>query len=288
MGKKKSKVGKQRQAKAIHHGKRNNSSASKASTIGATLGGVTVSKGISSKFQQHSKSGNSTIILDINNNNKTKQRHMKSAHSNANSRASSSKSQKVFLSPSGSTAHSKASSQSSAKVFNEQEEFGRQMASMLERHAAAKNSGTTKKKSVLLKEGAVTNVISKLQPASFSIDKSTTDMMQEAVQQMQSLTGVGHQTAESLKTPVRNNQSWAVINKDAAVLNNNNPFAALEQDSDDEAGQQELQKWGMPIQLAPPSFSLLPRTTPTPAPTPLREFGNAVSVSSIDDIDPDL
>jgi hypothetical protein len=163
------------------------------------------------------------------------------------------------------------------------------------------------KKSELLKEGGVVStLIQSFQPASFSVEKSTPDLLQETVNQMQGMTGVGQAppSLDSLPTPIRSNQSWAAV-REAPMCSN--PFAALaleEGDTDNESTDAVAREISPPtIQLAPASFILLPRTTPTPATTPLREgrrsSGSVIpALSSVsfmpgadgddDDVDPDL
>lgn len=264
MGKRKSKIGKQKQAKARSHGKRGNSST-------GSLGGVSVTKGLGSKFQQQAKAGISTALL-------LEGRKNLGPKKSLNNGPKAVRPKKVFMSSQTLRATTKE------KTCDENEDFQRQMASLQERQAASRNAGIKKKKSELLKEGAVAAVINSLQPASFSMQKTTTDLLHETVHQMESMTGVGQQTAESLKTPIRTNQSWAVPNKKGSI--STNPFAALDDgDSDDERTES---LWGVPsLQLAPASFTLLPRTTPTPATTPRREDNNS-SQYQHDEIDPDL
>ena len=136
----------------------------------------------------------------------------------------------------------------------------------------------------------------------------TADLLQETVTQMQGMTGVGQAAAslDSLPTPIRSNQSWATVRGER--MSSNNPYAALtfeEGDSENESTDIPSREISPPpIQLAPASFILLPRTTPTPATTPLREArrssGSEIPALSgvsfmtksdehgIDDVDPDL
>eukprot|EP00934_Nitzschia_sp_Nitz4_P003394 Nitzschia sp. Nitz4//scaffold12_size214221//105393//106187//NITZ4_001503-RA/size214221-processed-gene-0.119-mRNA-1//1//CDS//3329535029//3384//frame0 len=264
MGKKKSKVAKQKQNKA--KGSNKNSS--------ALATGVLLTKGRSNK---RANAGVSAMILDAGNSSSRTTKHKLKGSSSAKGSSWSGPPTTANV------------PQTTPSPSNEQAEFARQLASMQERHAASKNSGVQKKKSVLLQEGAVTNLVENFSPASFAVEKTTTDLLMDTVRQMKSMTGVGHQTADSLKTPIRTNQTWAVPKKATSLPSN--PFAALdEEDSDNEgapSGNKDLQ-WNVPtLQLAPASFSLLPRTTPTPAPTPRREISPLQDMGN-DDIDPDL
>jgi hypothetical protein len=209
---------------------------------------------------------------------------------------------KVFLS------HSPLLGESANKKNDdEKQDFQRQMASLQERAAASRHGPQRQKKSELLKEGGVVStLIQSFQPASFSVEKSTPDLLQETVNQMQGMTGVGQAppSLDSLPTPIRSNQSWAAV-REAPMCSN--PFAALaleEGDTDNESTDAVAREISPPtIQLAPASFILLPRTTPTPATTPLREgrrsSGSVIpALSSVsfmpgadgddDDVDPDL
>jgi len=198
------------------------------------------------------------------------------------------KNNKVFLSHSpisggGTPPHT------SRKGNEEQEDFRRQMASLQERQMAVRQRPQRQKKSELLKEGGtVSKMIGSFQPASFSVEKSTADLLQETVVQMQEMTGMGQAapSMDSLPTPIRSNQSWAAVR---VQPKSTNPFAALDLDENEWdsmgdtaagtatgtttiGGISSSSSSSTPtIQLAPASFILLPRTTPTPATTPLRE-----------------
>lgn len=190
---------------------------------------------------------------------------------------------KVFLS------HSPVSTRGAKNINDEQEDFRKQMASLQERQAASRKAPQRQKKSELLKEGgAVSNIVQGFQPASFSLDKTTADLLHETVHQMQGMSGVGQAAppADSLPTPIRNNKSWAKPVKEG--LKSKNPFAALEEedDSDNEftgmaTGRAGRSPTATTLQIAPASFTLLPRTTPTPATTPLRESTSPSSVTGI-------
>ena len=209
---------------------------------------------------------------------------------------------KVFLSHSPLPEESSNNNNSQKMKNDEQDDFQRQMASLHEREMAARHRPQRQKKSELLKEGGVVStMIQAFQPASFSVEKSTADLLQETVTQMQGMTGVGQAAAslDSLPTPIRSNQSWATVREERK--SSNNPYAALtfeEGDSENESTDIPSREISPPpIQLAPASFILLPRTTPTPATTPLREArrssGSEIPALSSqnaidDDIDPDL
>jgi hypothetical protein len=178
-----------------------------------------------------------------------------------------------------------ANSQATTSRTDEQKEFQRQMASMHERQLAAISSSKTNnnKKS----NQAPVN----FQPASFSLQKSTTDLLHETVSQMQGMVGVGTAaTVNNTLTPIRTNQSWAV-SQGPLSPSRRNPFAALGDDDDDDDSDNEWNpKKNQQVQsaftLAPATFSILPRTTPTPATTPIPcRFG---TTGYEDEMDPDL
>lgn len=277
MGKKKSKIAKAKQAKAKHGTGKNKR------TIPSSLGGVAMAKGSNSKFQQ-AASGNVVKGLE--------------SHGHKASIQSSSfckkfekpKAKPVFLSSSPLPPPPNDDA-TKAKGYDEQADFARQAASLQERQAASRNTVTKQKKSTLLKEGGVVStLVQGFQPASFQIEKTTNDLLHETLDRMQSMSGVGQPrpTPDSLPTPVRNNQSWATVSIPPETLADRNPFDALQED-DDESDNEYRQN--PIIQMAPPSFTLLPRITPTPATTPLREPYETKLHSmpnAIDDIDPDL
>lgn len=290
MGKKKSSVGKAKQAKA----KQSNSRGKRS--VPHSLGGIAMSKGSSSKFQQQqqqSAGANGSLVLVLDGKGKTSIQP-----SPFSSKFNKPKVKKVFLSsspPPMSAILNNSKTKSTTKKSNDYDEkadFARQMASLQERHAASKNTGIKQKKSTLLQQGgAVSSLIQSFQPASFQVEKTTNDLLHETVDRMQNMLGVGESAKASADcpTPIRNNQSWATMKIDHGPTDSN-PFAALhEQDSDDsdiEKDSPEKNSWSCPVQLAPASFTLMPRTTPTPATTPLRDF---LSPSADEDeIDPDL
>lgn len=277
MGKRKSKIAKAKQAKAKHGTGKNKRN------IPSSLGGVAMAKGSTSKFQQQITSGNAVKGVESN----TKASIQSSSFSKKFEKP---KAKPVFLSNSPLPPHA-SSDIAKANAYDEQVDFARQVASLHERQAASRNTVTKQKKSTLLKEGgALSNLVQGFQPASFQIEKSTNDLLHETLDQMQSMSGVGQPrpTADSLPTPVRNNQSWATVSIPPETLADRNPFDALQED-DDESDNEYRQN--PVIQMAPPSFTLMPRITPTPATTPLREpYGTPLHAmpNAIDDIDPDL
>jgi hypothetical protein len=266
MGKKRSKISKQKQARAKQ------SPAKKSSS----LGGVKMIKGHSSKFQQ----SKSASIVVPSAGQQLLQNHLKKLASTPSKNPLLNKTKrKVFLSPPSATSSAAASgSKPHTSLHDEEKEYQRQMASMRERHLA---SDFKKKELAAAKKnkGAEKSFL-EMQPASFSVGKTTHDLLQETVQQMQSMEGVGE--SQILATPIRTNQSWSVVKEPPAFANN--PFEALaENDSDNDEEYNEWNPRMTPIQLAPASFSLLPRITPTPATTPLRFDGEIEA-----EIDPDL
>eukprot|EP00980_Cylindrotheca_fusiformis_P021699 scaffold8535_cov132-Cylindrotheca_fusiformis.AAC.7 len=240
MGKRKSKVSKQKQAKAKQkQGKKISS-----------LGGVSVSKGFSSKFQQAKSPA--TIVVDPKNNNNNKHKAITEASLRQKLK---SKAKKVFMSP-------PASNRNKGPVNDEQKEFHRQMASLQERQMADVQKNMAKKKALDFV----------FQQPSFSFQKSPQDLIQETTRQMETMTGVGEQGIGSFSsTPVRTNQSWAVASKNQQPMSTmaNNPFGVLGGgDSGDEDEEKELIQKVPSLSLAPATFSLLPRITPTPAASP--------------------
>jgi hypothetical protein len=304
MGKKKSKISKSKQAKASKqapHKKRNN--------IPSSLGGISMSKGLSSKFQQNQQvmGSNKQAVLVLESNNKRMFATPTSTSTSISGTSPFSKkfnkphAKKVFLSPPPVT--STATQKKSAKnQYDEQAEFHRQMASLQERQAASRhaNSRQQKKKSTLLQQGgAVSSMVSSFQPASFAVEKTTTDLLQEAVGQMQNMEGVGQTRPAAVDTspptPIINNQSWASLvpaTKTNTNNSSNNPFAALQEDdedSDNDYAPNKNHNSNSLFPMAPATFTLLPRTTPTPATTPLRESQFSRPNGQEDDaIDPDL
>jgi hypothetical protein len=237
MGKRKSKTSKQNQAKARQkQGKKTSS-----------LGGVAVSKGFSSKFQQANKSP--AIVLDPRNKNVAKNITEASLRQKLGS-----KTKKVFMSP-----PARASTSNKGPNNNdEQDEFRRQMASMQERQMAA-----TKKESAKNSTADFS-----FEQATFSLQKSPQYLLQETTRQMETMTGVGEQGIGSFSsTPIRTNQSWAVAKEPESPFMAKNPFEAL---GGDDSGEED-NEWSQKVprfSLAPATFSLLPRITPTPATSP--------------------
>ena len=196
---------------------------------------------------------------------------------------------------------------------DEDREYRRQMSSMRERL----RSRDAKKAEIAAAKkyrGALTG----FQPATFSTGpRSTLDLLEETTDRLRSAMtapGAGSAvTSERPSTPVRTNRSWDVDPSPATVRTDedgvgawtatDNRFGALaegDEDSDDGWGVTKKKK-KMPstaINFAPPSFSLLPRITPTPATTPLRPSsaseddgaarGGMDGELYVDGIDPDL
>jgi hypothetical protein len=238
MGKKKSKVSKQKQAKARQKGERTSS-----------LGGVAVSKGFSSKFQQANKS----TAIDIDPKNKVVAKHITEASLRHKLKR---KTRKVFMSPAA-----KTSAPANSRKDDEQDDFRRQMASMHERQMASTKKKTRKKNHLL---EAVN-----FEPASFSLQKSQQVLLQETTSQMERMSGVGEEISAYTTTPIRSNQSWTVGKTESPPLIHSNAFDALGGDSGDEDNEGAPNIKTVPfVSLAPATFSLLPRITPTPATSP--------------------
>lgn len=275
MGKKKSNVGKQRQAKA----KQQQRNIGKPSL----LGGVAVTKGFSSKFQQQAKHQQQQLVgtkgnlhhpsssqkaKTIANNTSNKTPALPSLASSPSSFPNKNNDgttltmtisrkellqrlrnvqPKVFLSPphhpaSSGGNHVATSLQPRVRSRTDHDgdsgggiervEFERQMASLQERQWAAANNkssvshkktkrGGTKRGKLSSSVGGATTGNSNahspvggdaapkspfaFQPASFSVDKSTQDLLQEAMHQMVHMTGVGISAVE--KTPIRSNKT---------------------------------------------------------------------------------
>jgi hypothetical protein len=282
MGKKKSKIAKAKQAKAKHGSGKNKR------TIPSSLGGVSMAKGSNSKFQQQIANGNVVKVVEGNNNKASTQ------SSSFGKKFEKPKAKAVFLSSSPLPPHPSSDAASKTNGYDEQADFARQVDSLQERQAASRHAVSKQKKSTLLKEGgAVSTLIQGFQPPSFQVEKSTNDLLHETLDRMQSMSGVGQPrpSAESLPTPVRNNQSWATVSINPETLADKNPFDALQEYDEDEDESDNEYRQNPIIQMAPPSFTLLPRITPTPATTPLREpYSTPLHAmpTAIDDIDPDL
>lgn len=273
MGKKKSKISKQKQAKAKQkQGKK------------TSMGGVAVSKGFSSKFQQANKSSSSNLTIyrtntTANNNNSNNGKNITEASLRQKLQR---KTRKVFLSPTNKIIHRDNNKNNDKRITNddEQEEFKRQMASLQERQLA---KTTLKKQTKMTKTIMKTDATSFFKPASFSLQKSPHQLLQETTRHMESLSGVGEQGVGSYSaTPKVSNQSWVVSSEPITPLLQNNPFGALKDDDSDDEGNE----WAAPklpfVSLAPATFSLLPRTTPTPATSPFPHRDDD------DENDPDL
>lgn len=238
MGKRKSKVSKQKQAKARQ----------KQGKKPSSLGGVSVSKAFSSKFQQ---AKNPAVVLDSKNKNFTKIITEASLRQKLKS-----KTKKVFMSPPPRT----STNTNGQNRNNEQDEFHRQMASMQERQMAA----TMKKAG---KKVATADV--SFHQATFSLQKSPQDLLHETTRQMETMRGVGEQGIGSFSsTPIRTNQSWAVAKGSTSPIMARNPFEALGGDGSGEEEENELSQQVPSLSIAPATFSLLPRITPTPAASP--------------------
>ena len=273
MGKRKSKTSKQKQAKAKQ---RNGKMTS--------LGGVAVSKGMNSKFQQANKS--SVISLQMSNNKNTTHAANGKKITEASVRQKLKVNTKKVFMPTPAKA-----SDGGKKKDDEQSEFRRQMESMQERHMAT-SSGKKKSGGSTISFG--------FQEPTFSLQKTPQQMLQETTRQMETMTGVGQQGIGSFSsTPIRTNQSWAVAKApSSSLLSHKNPFEALggNEWEDDEDNKNDWSSSSHPPQqakqeqaaslfsMAPPTFSLLPRITPTPATSPHpNRFGEEE-----EEIDPDL
>ncbi|KAG7338909.1 hypothetical protein IV203_002638 [Nitzschia inconspicua] len=224
MGKKKSKISKQKQAKAKQRH--------------ASLGGVTVTKGSSSKFQQsrlqsHHQQATSIILPSNNNKKNTSSSNTPQAQSASHminrkeliKQLSQKNAQpKVFFSQASS---SKIASTSASRVSlqprlgsiredQEQQDFDQQLASLHERQWVAEHklNGGKKRASKMTgnntsnNAGAAANGVFgnlAMQPASFRVEKDTQDLLQETMQKMVHMTGVGISAFET--TPIRSNKA---------------------------------------------------------------------------------
>lgn len=250
MGKKKSKISKQKQTKAkTNVGKK------------SSLGGVMVTKGAAGKGAS-SKAQAQTLIFPTGT--KNSQKGQPNMQLKRNKFGSKNMPKKLGLTPS-----------KSAK--DEKSDFDRQFLSLQERELA-KTMAESKKK----KKGTPAAPV-KLQAASFSVDKSTDQIFQETVVRMETLRGVGQEQANA--TPVVSNQGWSAALEPEEPKNDVNPYAAFHEDSDDDNDWNVSSKKepANPFQMAPPlfappSFSFAPATTPAPS----------LAVGRMDDFDPDL
>ena len=238
MGKKKSKVSKQKQTKAQ---KRNNASSFKKNKSSSSLGGVTISKGFSSKSQQSRQQTQqqTSVILHVHNNGSSstkKNLTTTTANNNSNSAVPLNKkelmqklstkntSPKVFLSPSSSRTqnNNRVALQprlgSIQEDSSEQDDFDRQMASLQERqwvseHNQSDSRNSKKKKRGNSKKGGMRQSslaapLQMMQSASFSLEKTPEDLLHETMHQMVHMTGVGISAVE--KTPIRSNKTMQV------------------------------------------------------------------------------
>ncbi|KAL3940524.1 MAG: hypothetical protein SGBAC_004952 [Bacillariaceae sp.] len=274
MGKRKSKTGKQKQANARKkNGKKN------------SWGGIAASKGMNSKFQQHAKSSSAVSI------NMSNKKFDNAANGKKITEASlrlklNAKTKKIFLATPAKAAEAPSGKNKSSSKVDEQAEFRSQMASLQERQMAAQQQKKPSKKDGALSFG--------FQEASFSLQKTPQQMLQETTRKMETMRGVGQQGIGSFSsTPIRTNQSWAVAAKEpSSPLAHKNPFETLVTSDWDEDDNNEWTQVGERKQesaasglfsMAPPTFSLLPRITPTPATSPYPKCGE-----DEDEVDPDL
>lgn len=283
MGKRKSKTAKQKQAKAKQkNGKK------------SSLGGVAVSKGMNSKFQQAKSS--SVISVQMSSKNFGSAANGKKMITEASVRQKlKAKTKKVFMSTPSKAAEAPLG-KNGKKAFqnDEQTEFRRQMASLQERQMAASQKNKSSSKS----SGGSTLLFGFQEPT-FSLQKTPQQLLQETTRQMETMTGVGQQGIGSFSsTPIRTNQSWAVAaatTKEELPLAHKNPFEALggnqnDWDDDDDTNNDwrdeppKNEQAASLFSMAPPTFSLLPRITPTPATSPHpNRFGEEE-----EELDPDL
>jgi hypothetical protein len=250
MGKKRSKISKQKQTKA-------KTNVGKASS----LGGVSVTKGATGKGAV-SKSQNQTSIFPTDA--QKNQKGQPNMQMKRNTFGSKNKPKKPGLTP--------------TLAKDEKSDFDRRFSSLQEREWA-KNVAESRKK----KKGAPVTPV-QLQAASFSVDKSTNQILEDNVERMETLRGVGQEQANA--TPVVSNQGWSAVLEPEEPIHGVNPFAAFHEDSDDDNDWNESSKKepANPFQMAPPSFappsfSFAPATT-NPVPSP--------AVGHMDDFDPDL
>lgn len=250
MGKKKSKIAKQKQAKA------------KQTKVGkkTTLGGVVVTKGFGSK---HHGGGPQVSSFPISSSSLRQQKQkLASVHKGNNKRD--------VARTVGNTTTPPPTPLSSSNNNGENVEFDRQLTSLRERQWAKLNGSNIRRKNDL-------NISVQLQPASFSVEKTTSQMLHETVVQLESLQGVGVDPANS--TPITTNRTWAATPEPAVPANSENRFSALQTDSDDDTNDWKISEPVQVIKLAPASFSFAPMTA----------SGLATTEDIIrEDIDPDL
>ena len=290
MGKKKSKVSKQKQAKAKRQGK-----SSKKQQL---LGGVVVSKGGSSSSTT-TNNNNSQFLMDAGSRKvvSTSTATLKGDNINANKNRGAVAVKRAF--PKKPSSLSTTTQKKTRQNDNDDEAaaFQREMASLQERHYAemfAKQNSKKKKSS---------NTGLTFQAASFSLEKTPTQMLDETVSQLQTLEGVGQvqQQQQQTKSVLQQYASWNAANyytqnnkkknseddNDDRITASKNPFEALEgDDSDDDNEWKVKPKDAAPTPLfsmAPASFEFKPSSFPpsVTAAVPDGAGGGA-------EIDPDL
>jgi hypothetical protein len=214
MGKKKSKVAKQKQTKA----KQRNSL---KKNVGKTsLGGVAITKGFSSKSQQSRQQTQqqTSVILHVQNGNSSNSKKTMNNNTVGINRkellqklSQTRDTPKVFSSPSSirlSTSDVALQPRlESIQEDSEQQDFDRQMASMHERQWVAQHTQSSKKrgKKSNSSRDAVAVIVSQMKPASFVVEKTADDLLHETMHKMVHMTGVGISAVE--KTPVRSNKT---------------------------------------------------------------------------------
>jgi hypothetical protein len=280
MGKKKSKVSKQKQAKA----KRQH----KAKTA---LGAAVVMKKGQQQQQQLPIDGGSKRVLSSSgngssNNGKRALTNGKDVAINKGNKNSS------FQFPS--TTKKQLQQQRQPDNNDEKAAFDREMASLQERQYAKNNQGKRKssKKSAQNDGGLV------FQAPAFTLEKTSTQIMDETVNKLQTLEGIGRQQVVQQQQPIFASSSlqyasWNISQQSTTTaekeeepqIASKNPFAALGADSDDDSDnewtvkpEEENKAKDAPFfAMAPPSFNFTSSFVPF----------NAAATSG-DDIDPDL
>lgn len=210
MGKKKSKVSKQKQAKAKNRQ--------------TSLGGVTVSKGSSSKFQHSRNEQTTSVTLHVNNRNKGPYltKNVINQKDLTEKLSENSGKPKVFFSPSSTEGGTSVSGRvllqprlGSIREDQEQQDFDQQFASLQERQWMVDHKKTGGRKRGNRKAGKSDSFYNAstsgvmlgnvtMQPASFRVEKNTQELLQETMQRMVHMTGVGISSFES--TPIRSNK----------------------------------------------------------------------------------
>ena len=291
MGKKKSKVSKQKQAKAKRQGK-----SSKKQQL---LGGVVVSKGGSSSSSSTNNNNNNSQFLMAAGLRKvvsTSTATLKGDNINANKNRGAVAVKRAFPKKPSSTTTQKKKRQNDND--DEAAAFQREMASLQERHYAEMFARENSKK----KKSSNTGLT--FQAASFSLEKTPTQMLDETVSQLQTLEGVGQvqqQQQQQTKSVLQQYASWNAANyytqnnkkknseddNDDRITASKNPFEALEgDDSDDDNEWKVKPKDAAPAPLfsmAPASFEFKPSSFP-PSVTAAVPDG----AGDGHDIDPDL